>query len=231
MQSKGYWLGKPVEDLTSQTYELSHLNSHFIDCGTDISILSQSDVRFAHFYFSKNLEPFFELSKKICRNLDKKLVVIHNNELSLKDLPADIIEKSIDITVKTEAEYFFPYSSIKGTERLSATPITSDTRIIKIERFISENMNKEIREEDVAKMVNLSTAYFSRFFRKHKKISFQDYLTLKRVNFAQQMLKNHPSEKVSSVAYQAGYSDVSYFNRVFKKQTTLTPTQYRKLTF
>lgn len=99
----------------------------------------------------------------------------------------------------------------------------------KIEEYISVNINRDIREEEVAELSNLSINYFSRFFRKHRKVSFQDYITLKRVNIAQQLLVDSPAEKVSSVAYQAGYSDVSYFNRVFKKHTTMTPTQYRKL--
>ncbi|CAM3996311.1 helix-turn-helix domain-containing protein [Vibrio neonatus] len=227
MQSKGYWLGKSMQQLPACTAEQVKIDSNFSEFGSDISILSRKEVKVAHFYYSEEFKFLFELSLKICQNLGKKIIAIYDKEKSL----ANYYDTSHVTFVCSNSEYqkeaFF--QSLSYDENDALTSPTLDYRMKKIEEYISVNINRDIREEEVAELSNLSINYFSRFFRKHRKVSFQDYITLKRVNIAQQLLVDSPAEKVSSVAYQAGYSDVSYFNRVFKKHTTMTPTQYRKL--
>ncbi|MEZ9834061.1 helix-turn-helix domain-containing protein [Vibrio breoganii] len=228
MKSKTYWLGKPLNQLPCYVGEHSNSLTQFVECDADISVLSKPDVQTAYFYFSRSLEDFFEISLKICFNLKKSMIVIHDGDFLASDLSINIIDRTIDLTIESDKEKFIRSITENNSAKNTVNNDTSDIRIQKIEDFISNNLGKEIREEDVAKLSNLSTAYFSRFFRKHKDISFQDYLTRQRIALAQNMLKQYPSEKISSVAYQTGYSDVAYFNRVFKKQTSLTPTEYRK---
>ncbi|GAD90388.1 hypothetical protein VHA01S_042_00140 [Vibrio halioticoli NBRC 102217] len=227
MQSKGYWLGKSMQQLPAFTAEQVGIDSNFSEFGSDISILSRREVKVAHFYYSEEFKFLFELSLKICQNLGKKIIAIYDKEKSLANYYDTSHVTFICSDSEFEKDALLP--SLFYDEDDTFTSPVLDTRMKKIEEYISVNINRDIREEEVAELSNLSINYFSRFFRKHRKVSFQDYITLKRVNIAQQILIDSPAEKVSSVAYQAGYSDVSYFNRVFKKHTAMTPTQYRKL--
>ncbi|MFC0061833.1 helix-turn-helix domain-containing protein [Vibrio inusitatus] len=227
MNSKVYWLGQPLDRLPQCMNKYSTSLSLFSECGTDISVVSEQDVKQVYFYFSKDLGDLLEISIKICRNLRKNIVLVHEGDFLEESFSTDTIDKVFNLTLASDRFLLVNYATQTGTEKSSSLRDSSDIRIKKIEAFVSNNIGREIREEDVAKLSNLSTTYFSRFFRKHKDISFQDYLTQQRIELAQTILGQYPSEKISSVAYQAGYGDVAYFNRVFKKKTSLTPTQYR----
>jgi AraC-like DNA-binding protein len=57
---------------------------------------------------------------------------------------------------------------------------------------------------------------------------FRDYITEKRISLAKKMLTEEDSMKIAYIAYQCGYRDVSYFSRIFKKKTGLSPASYRQ---
>lgn len=56
-------------------------------------------------------------------------------------------------------------------------------------------------------------------------MSFVNYLTDYRLRFAKSLLDNNKF-KISTVAAMSGFSDVTYFNKVFKQNMNMTPTEY-----
>ena len=54
------------------------------------------------------------------------------------------------------------------------------------------------------------------------------YITLLRINYAKQLLDNKPQLSITDVAHKCGYDDIAYFSRIFKTNTNMTPSQYRK---
>ena len=65
-----------------------------------------------------------------------------------------------------------------------------------------------------------------RYFQENIGISPVEYLMQYRLNNACKMLRE-TSEKITYIAGCAGYDNVSYFNRIFKKYVGKTPSQYR----
>jgi two-component system response regulator YesN len=92
--------------------------------------------------------------------------------------------------------------------------------------FILANCHRNISLEEAAGSVHLSPFYFSRLFKHEKGCTFVDFLTKVRVDKAKKMLKI-PEYTIHCIASEAGYQDASYFCRVFRQETGMTPSQYR----
>ena len=74
---------------------------------------------------------------------------------------------------------------------------------------------------------NMSVAWLSRRFKAVMGISFSEYLKRKRIEQSLQLLAN-TDKKVIEIAQICGYSDMKFFNRIFKEQTGATPREFRK---
>ena len=92
--------------------------------------------------------------------------------------------------------------------------------------YIMENCHRNISLEEVAQTVHLSHFYFSRLFKQEKGCNFVDFITKVRVDRAKVMLQD-PDYTVVQIATEVGYQDASYFCRVFRHATAMTPKQYR----
>jgi AraC-like DNA-binding protein len=58
---------------------------------------------------------------------------------------------------------------------------------------------------------------------------FFDFINEFRINYAKTLLKEQPQLTVLEVLYEAGFNSKSSFYTAFKKETGITPTDYRKL--
>ncbi|MCE7637465.1 AraC family transcriptional regulator [Vibrio fluvialis] len=101
--------------------------------------------------------------------------------------------------------------------------------MLDILRYIELNITKEIREEDIAAYCHYSVSYFSKLFHKVIGISFRDYICNKRIAMAKRLLVDERNAKIAFIAYQCGYHDVSYFSRIFKKKTGISPGVFRQI--
>lgn len=79
----------------------------------------------------------------------------------------------------------------------------------------------------VSGAVGLSGAYFSQLFKAEKGLGLSVYIAECRVRLAQQMLLN-TDLKNEDIARQTGFASATYFSRVFKNSTGMTPSDYRK---
>ena len=93
--------------------------------------------------------------------------------------------------------------------------------------FITHNQAENLTLEKVAKVVNTSTFYFCKMFKKATGLTFTEYLTRVRVEKAKNLLLN-PHLRISEIAFEVGFQSLSQFNRAFKKVAGQTPTLYRK---
>jgi two-component system response regulator YesN len=87
-------------------------------------------------------------------------------------------------------------------------------------------MEPELSLNDVAAQVNLSPCHFSAVFSQETGQTFKEYLTEIRIKKAKELLRT-TALKTFEICYQVGYNDPHYFSHVFKKQTGLTPGEFR----
>lgn len=86
--------------------------------------------------------------------------------------------------------------------------------------------NPELSLGDVAALVSLSVSHFSVVFSQETGQTFKEYLTETRIQKAKELLRT-TGLKSADIAYQVGYHDPHYFSAVFKKNTGLSPIEFR----
>ncbi|OAS87972.1 MULTISPECIES: response regulator transcription factor [Metabacillus] len=94
--------------------------------------------------------------------------------------------------------------------------------------FIRNNFQTDLGVEQTAEQVGLSVSYFSLLFKQKTGLTFLDYLTNVRMEYACHFLQN-TDLKTYEIAEKVGYTDQRYFSQVFKRKTKKTPSEYRKL--
>lgn len=88
-------------------------------------------------------------------------------------------------------------------------------------RYIEENFASDISLDSVAEQIGISPYYLSRLFKAEKGESFVEYLTQVRMNAATRLAKE-TRLPIRDIAQRTGYSNPTYFCRVFKKNTGKT---------
>ena len=94
--------------------------------------------------------------------------------------------------------------------------------------YLNEHYMEEISLEQVADFAGFSKYYFSRVFKSFAGMSFSDYLTIRRLNAATDLLIR-TNRSVRKVALASGFSSMATFNRVFRQHKNCTPSQYRAI--
>ena len=94
-------------------------------------------------------------------------------------------------------------------------------------RFIDENFRREITLDELAEKCFTNKYYLSHLFTRSQGISVGKYILNKRIKEAKRQLENK-DRSVAEIANDIGFNDPSYFCRVFKKETGITPLAYRK---
>ncbi len=144
----------------------------------------------------------------------------------LKPIPyeelEDVIRKGL-LSVKKNME-------IQNMEELwgeLAREPQGDSPVELVKKLIAENLTVEISREELAKAVYMSPDYLTKLFRRENGMSLSEYIIQKRISLAKKLLVT-TSLSVVEISQRTGFSYSSYFVRIFKKKTELTPQQYRE---
>jgi len=92
--------------------------------------------------------------------------------------------------------------------------------------YISRHYMEPLSLDGICRRFNISQTYLSRLFRKHKEMTFNDYLTVLRVERAKEIIAKNRDIKLKDVAQMVGYPDSSYFSKVFRQHVGCSPSQY-----
>lgn len=93
--------------------------------------------------------------------------------------------------------------------------------------FIDANLDKPLSLYSVAEAAFLSPNYLSQLLKKHTGLAFVDWVTVKRMDRAQDLLA-HSEDRIFEVANAVGFSDEAYFSRRFHQRFGSSPTEYRR---
>lgn len=94
--------------------------------------------------------------------------------------------------------------------------------------FMNQHLQEDISLDEVANAINLSPTYFSRLFSNEMNMTYIEYLTMIRIEESKKYLVD-TKQSISDIALRMGFSDQSYFSKVFKKVEGITPGKYRKM--
>ncbi|MCR5104026.1 MAG: AraC family transcriptional regulator [Eubacterium sp.] len=103
----------------------------------------------------------------------------------------------------------------------------SINRINSLLNYIDINYAEDISTEQAAEYTGFSKYHFLRLFKAQTGYTFHDYLTLKRISVAQELLMT--DTPVTDIAFQTGFNTLPSFCRTFKKYTNSSPSDYKKM--
>ena len=97
--------------------------------------------------------------------------------------------------------------------------------VTKVIGYIHEHYQDKLTLDDLAEKYKVTPEYLSRMFSREVGRPFVNYLKEYRIGKAKEMLQKG-NRKIYEIAFEAGYSDVKYFCRVFKEGTGVSPKKY-----
>ena len=130
-----------------------------------------------------------------------------------------------------------PDSVAEAAERLLAralsfrdkvSPVHGNRAVLSACRYLAQNFtNPNLMLQDAAKAAGMSNSRFSTVFAQEMGVTFTEYLTGLRIGKAKELLQA-TTLRSSEISSAVGYSDRHYFSYLFKKNTGLTPSEFRE---
>jgi AraC family transcriptional regulator, L-rhamnose operon transcriptional activator RhaR len=97
-------------------------------------------------------------------------------------------------------------------------------------KYMMDNYDRDIRLEDLSMMSFFSRNYFCRLFKETTGITVSEYIQKIRIQEACKLLIG-TDRSILEISGLVGYNDIKFFNDVFKRNTGITPTAYKKKSF
>jgi YesN/AraC family two-component response regulator len=146
--------------------------------------------------------------------------------------------ETLDRAVKTEPKAFItkpfhPQQILSAVALALHKPTNTKSvydygRFNKIVTYIQNNIDRDIRLAEMAKVMDMNSSYFCRIFQQEIGVSPHQFILQLRIEKAKQMLKQNAEASILDIALSCGFSSQSILNRHFRKFVGTTPTQYRK---
>jgi AraC-like DNA-binding protein len=127
------------------------------------------------------------------------------------------------------ALFYYDIMQHSTLHALPASPSPAVDAMGRIKHFLNQNFASQITLKEAADFAGISSSYLSRQFHHEYGISFNAYLTARRLEAAQHFL--HSSRlQIGEIAAQCGFNSVSYFIRVYKQHYGVTPRKHIGMT-
>ncbi|MCT4488605.1 helix-turn-helix domain-containing protein [Levilactobacillus parabrevis] len=112
----------------------------------------------------------------------------------------------------------------------SPTLLTSKTnsKFEEIERYIADHIHERLSIADIAQKFRITPEYLTTLFQKNESMSTIHYIHFLKISSAKDLLIR-TTMSVKQVALYFGFTNIKYFYRLFKKETGITPSEYRRL--
>jgi AraC-like DNA-binding protein/ligand-binding sensor protein len=156
-------------------------------------------------------------------------------EWGLEVNPQELRERYFQTKVKAPKQYeaeikllnmFAQHLSMVTNQVVIQQENAEPPAITRAKAFITEHQGEDLRLGLVAKAVNMSCFYFCKMFKKVTGVNFTVFLSRTRIEKAKNLLLN-PNLRISEIAFAVGFQSLTHFNRVFKRLSGQSPTDYR----
>jgi AraC-like DNA-binding protein len=152
----------------------------------------------------------------------------------------NLVTMSVNTPIQLRTSQTENYFKVKGTyyrwmawimeslnNRLPEIPVFKDMRVHQTCMYILENYEKNLNLNDLAKVAHISESHLRLLFQENLSLSPMNYLRQVRLDKAKEFLFL-TSYTIQEISNLVGFEDTSYFSRVFRKETGMTPIEYRK---
>lgn len=96
------------------------------------------------------------------------------------------------------------------------------------ERYINDNLHKELTIQDISKGTNISKSVLYKDFRTSFDCTVKEYINTKRIDRSVELLTN-TELSVEEISQKIGFTSTAYFSKLFKKFKGVSPLRFRKM--
>lgn len=177
--------------------------------GSDVKdLLSEYNIpTTGHVFYTGQLQEYHHIFRKmieelqLCKNHYSEMLNLHLRQLFILLSRQFIDEKKINRYAQNEIEIAVKY--------------------------FNEHYNTDISIENYANSRHMSACWFIRNFKLYNKVTPMQYILSARISNAQSLL-DKTTLNITEISNIVGYDNPLYFSRIFKKQTGMSPSEYRK---
>lgn len=200
---------------------------HYINIVFDVNMLyTSSYTRFNRIFcklaggtriFPVKIERTYPLSGKL-KQIILEMMTVYDNCL-----------EGFELGIQSKLYEFFYILVSNGCLEKKQIEEVSDgnrERIVRLVDYIGEHYEREITIHELAELCGFSDSHFMKFFKKYMGESCVKYINHYRLRMAEQRLLE-TDDPILNVALDTGFSNVSYFNRVFRSKYEMTPKEFR----
>ena len=185
----------------------------------------QEIIHLDDFYFRAGhqvIKEYYWRMIDILRNFIKDTgSMFHDDDEMLKQFnQLEDMQQLREFTMKIYADFL----DFRGHEKQTSKKMLVE----QIRHYLDNNYSdKNLNVNSIAERFLVNPSYLSTLFKNYYSVSLTNYLADKRLGKAKELLIEtaQPVQKITEIV---GYEDVNYFNRVFKNNVKMTPTEYRK---
>lgn len=157
------------------------------------------------------------------------------SESAVRCLSSDRLEemkyaafRSIDQARDVEEAIASVEAFLRNLEAAGIENGAADDKLQRLLAYIDEHYSEPLRLSTLSEHFHFHPSYLSEYFSTHHAEGFSEYLNKTRINKARDMLQD-AELTISEIGAKVGYPDHSYFTKVFKKYTGMSPSEYRRM--
>ncbi len=189
---------------------------------------SEDDVEAIMTGYTASMEPSLALGYLRVAALLAARRMIHETGRSTREVLGDA---DISEALRTEGEAGFHLLAelLRRAIRCRSSSGSAGSGTVALARsFLGSHFSDpNLMLQDVADAVHMSQSHFSALFSQETGLTFTRYLTALRIGKAKELL-TATQLRSSQIAAEVGYNDAHYFSYLFKKNTGLTPSEFRR---
>ncbi len=174
-------------------------------------------------------QPYFDLTLDLCSHITANFsgyAALEACITAIDELCSDR-PRYYELMIKSHLFAFFYHLFSQQENRIPAKSRASLEKAKEMMTYIEDHYAQPVTVGSAAEYMGFSPSHFMKVFRQTMGSTFTAYLNEYRLTMAGKLLLT-TEDGILDVAQQAGFGNLSYFNRLFKARYQMTPSQYRQ---
>ncbi len=139
----------------------------------------------------------------------------------LKPVAFEEMEQAVISAIERKEEAM---ASSRSARMQAAENVADPIQTVK--EYLEAHYNEVVTRKNIESLVHLNGDYMNREFKKSTGYTLMEYIQRYRIIMAKKLLRE-TNLSMTEISAQMGYDSPAYFAKIFKKQTSLTPSEYR----